>query len=95
MNKKERSKLEIGDLIRFDLSYHTNSEPFNWGGVLRNYDFGIVVDKYWCEVEKSDMIKIEWVSDDLDSHWCINDEGDSCDWRSTSLLSSSGVNEQA
>jgi len=43
MNKKERSKLEIGDLIRFDLSYHTNGEHFNWGGVLRNYDFGIVV----------------------------------------------------
>ena len=95
MNKEEAAKLEISDLVRFELADFSNRNPFNWGGVSRSYDIGIVIDKYWCKVEKDYMVEIEWMSDDENSYWWANDEGYEHEWQFATLLNSSEFNEQA
>lgn len=71
MNLEERKALQVGDLVRFDVN---NKYIFNWGEEKKNYDIGLVVGKDWVPAEADYTIKIEWVSNDPDSVWYLEED---------------------
>ena len=80
MNLEERKALQVGDLVRFDVE---NNHLFNWGEETKNYDIGLVVEIDWVAAEADYKIKIEWVSNDPDSVWYM--EEDEEEWKCLSL----------
>lgn len=81
MNLEERKALQVGDLIRFEVE---NDHMFDWGGEKKDYDIGLVVEKEWQLAEADYTIKIEWVSNDPDSVWYVEDDEE--DWRCASVI---------
>ena len=71
MNLEERKALQVGDLVRFQVK---NDHKFDWDGVPKDYDIGLVVEKEWQAAEADYTIKIEWVSNDPDSVWYMEED---------------------
>ena len=88
MKEEEINKLMVGDLLCYKLKPDPKNKrrrKFNWDGVQRDYESGIVVDIYWDKTYRKNAIHIEWMSDDKDDRWVIGNFTDS-QWEYVTLL---------